>query len=273
MHTATRPAPTWDACCHLLQGRLSAQHFRRWIATPDLAASVRNDHGYWVLTLACTTPQRCHELDFAVGTTIERAWHELCQTASRVEYVVQQLTKCEPTEKLPAKIIQFPLWPESKRGVPNDFLRSALFAAIEGKSREYMERQDIASWEGVSLRYTGKQLDQSDRDVWEQVIHLIREHPLGNISHFRAHSFLKAIGRSTGKSNHDWLHGVLNRLRSCTVEVQKGQKIQIPPDLVVARATSDVRVARAAIFYSYTILGAHFFVCLWCRITLTISTF
>ena len=134
MHTALYPAPTWDACCHLLQGRLSAQQFRRWIAAPDLAASVRNDHGYWVLTLTCATPQRCNNLGFEVGTTIERAWHELCQTASRVEYTVQAPSAKPPDEKRPAKVIQFPLFPDEARPVSNDMARSALF----GVSPEYV---------------------------------------------------------------------------------------------------------------------------------------
>ena len=34
-----------------------------------------------------------------------------------------------------AKVIQLPLWPETKRGAINAVLRSALFAAIQGKGR------------------------------------------------------------------------------------------------------------------------------------------
>ena len=32
-----------------------------------------------------------------------------------------------------AQVIQLPLWPEPKRGTPNSFIRSALFAAIQSK--------------------------------------------------------------------------------------------------------------------------------------------
>ena len=43
-------------------------------------------------------------------------------------------TKHEPQTPTPAKIIQFPLWPEPVRGMPNPVLRSALFSAIHAKT-------------------------------------------------------------------------------------------------------------------------------------------
>jgi hypothetical protein len=89
-----------------------------------------------------------------------------------------------PAARPPAKLIQLPLWPEPVRGAPNSFLRSALFAAIQGKTRTRLKKQLLGSLQGVSVRYTGEQLDQSDLDVWEQAVHLARRHPLGNVCHF-----------------------------------------------------------------------------------------
>jgi hypothetical protein len=102
--------------------------------------------------------------------------------------------------KQSAAVIQLPLWPEPARGVPNDVLRSALFAAIH-RGREYIEDRLIAAVDGISIRYTGRQLEQSDLDVWEQVLHLARQHPLGTVCYFKGGAFLKAIGRSAGKAN------------------------------------------------------------------------
>jgi hypothetical protein len=65
-------------------------------------------------------------------------------------------------------------------------LRSALFAAIQGKTRARLKKQLLGSVQGVAVRYTGEQLDQSDLDVWEQAVHLARRHPLGNVCHFTA---------------------------------------------------------------------------------------
>jgi TrfA protein len=127
--------------------------------------------------------------------------------------------------KEPGQVIRLPLWPEAARGAPNDILRSALFAAIQGKGRAYLENKLIAAYDGNQIKYTGRQLDQSDLDVWEQILHLARQHPLGTVCHFAGHAFLKSLARSTGKANYQWLHSALLRLSSCTVEFCKAKKI------------------------------------------------
>ena len=129
------------------------------------------------------------------------------------------------TEKRgPAKVIQLPLWPEAKRGAPNAVLRGALFAAVH-KDRQYMRRQElIETQDGVTIRYTGEQLDQTDLDVWEQTLHLARTQALGTECRFTAHGFLKALGRSTGKHNHDWLKASLVRLAGAVVEITAGRR-------------------------------------------------
>ena len=122
---------------------------------------------------------------------------------------------------VPAKVIQLPLWPEPVRGTPNSFLRSALFAAIQGKGRKQMKRELLASMQGIIVRFTGEQLDQSDLDVWEQAVHLARKHPLGNVCHFTGYAFLKALGRSTGAADYEWLHSAIIRLIACAVELRR----------------------------------------------------
>ena len=124
----------------------------------------------------------------------------------------------------PAKVIQLPLWPEAKRGAPNVVLRGALFAAIH-KDRQYMRRQElIETQDGVTIRYTGEQLDQADLDVWEQTLHLARTQALGTECHFTAHGFLKALGRSTGKRDHEWLRLAFARLGASWVEISDGRR-------------------------------------------------
>jgi hypothetical protein len=43
------------------------------------------------------------------------------------------------------KALQFPLWPEPERGVPNEFSRSALFAAVQATDKRYLDNEQIAS--------------------------------------------------------------------------------------------------------------------------------
>ena len=56
--------------------------------------------------------------------------------------------------------IQLPLWPEQTRGTPNAWLRSSLFAAIQGKTRRALKRELLASVNGVQIKFTGWQLDR-----------------------------------------------------------------------------------------------------------------
>ena len=128
-------------------------------------------------------------------------------------------------EKQTAKIIQLPLWPEPVRGIPNDILRSAIFAAIQGKNRRFLKDEVIASVDGIIIKFRGEQLDQSDLDVWEQAVHLARSQPVGNVCNFTAYSFLKGIGRGRGKSQYQWLDESISRLIACAVIIKKEHKL------------------------------------------------
>ncbi|CAI8840324.1 TrfA family protein [Pseudomonas sp. IT-P74] len=117
---------------------------------------------------------------------------------------------------------QLPLWPDSTRGVPNVWLRCALFAGIQGKGRKALRRELLATVDGVEIRFSGWQLDQSDLDVWETVIHLARHHRIGNRVQFSEVQVLKTLKRSTGTSDRLWLRSALVRLAGATIEMKYG---------------------------------------------------
>jgi hypothetical protein len=125
----------------------------------------------------------------------------------------------DAAERGKARVIQLPLWAEPKRGAPNSFIRSALFAAIQGKDRRFLKEETLASLSGITVKFTGEQLTQSDMDVWEQIVHFHRQHPLGQTCEFTAHGLLKALGLNTGSSEHKQLHSTIIRLSACVVEV------------------------------------------------------
>ena len=127
-------------------------------------------------------------------------------------------------EEAPAPAVKLPRWPDQVRGVPNSILRCAIFGAIRRGKRAFVQRQEIASYEGVTILQTGPRLDQADLDVWEQCLHVARTGGLGLEIRFSGHGFLKAIGRGTGKSQHEWLKGALSRLMGSVVEVQDGKR-------------------------------------------------
>jgi hypothetical protein len=134
----------------------------------------------------------------------------------------KEATEPEPKAKA-GELVQLPLWAEATRGTPNSFLRGALFAAIQGKERQALKREMLATQKGITIRFTGWQLDQSDLDVWEQAAELARSHPLGNVCHFHIHAFLKALGRDTGKAQHEWLKDSFARLMGAAVEITHGR--------------------------------------------------
>jgi hypothetical protein len=122
-------------------------------------------------------------------------------------------------EREKSRVVQLPLWPEPKWGAPNAFIRSALFAAIQGKDRRFIKEEVLASVSGITVKFTGEQLNQDDMDVWEQIVQFHREHPLGQGCTFTAYSLLKGLGISTGLSQHKKLHSTIIRLQACSVEV------------------------------------------------------
>lgn len=161
----------------------------------------------------------------AQGKTIEQVKEEVKQAQEaeiRGERVALPVKKApEPKQEIQQ---QLPMWGERVRGVPNSVLRSALFTATKRGKRQYFERQKIASLDGISVVFTGPRLDQADLDVWEQCLHIARTTALGTRISFTANGFLKAIGRSTGKSDHEWLKGAFARLASSVVELKDGKR-------------------------------------------------
>ena len=124
------------------------------------------------------------------------------------------------------KVYQLSLWSDMQRGVPNEFVRSALFPCISANKARYVQQETIFSQEGFSIKYTGRQLTQSDLDVFEGIMHLGRGLHEGNHVEFSAHGLLKLIGRDTGKSQHDWLLNVLQRLTATSLMItREGTKV------------------------------------------------
>ena len=122
------------------------------------------------------------------------------------------------------KILVLPDWPETTHGVPNICLRSALFRVIRRGRREAVKREIIASIAGLHIRYTGWQLDQGDFDVLAQAFHLqSRQRHMEKIFEeyliFEIKSFLRSIGRQTGKVGREWLKDCFRRLTATAIEM------------------------------------------------------
>ena len=123
------------------------------------------------------------------------------------------------TKVVPVKQLMLPLWPEQVRGVPNAVLRGALFTV--SKERPMLKQlTPVAAVDGIEISVMGPRLNQHDLDVFEMLLHVQREHPLGAPVHFTAHSLLKALGRGTGGKDHKDLQNDMARLMSSVVHIR-----------------------------------------------------
>lgn len=126
--------------------------------------------------------------------------------------------KVEATDPTVSQM-QLQLWPDSVRGVPNAALRGALFS-ISQRRATAKKRELVAAVDGIEVRFKGERFNQTDLDVWEMLLHLARQQPLGDRVEFSAHTFLKDLDRSVGGQDHEQLKEEITRLRSGTVEIK-----------------------------------------------------
>lgn len=115
---------------------------------------------------------------------------------------------------------QLPLWDERLRGLPNSLARGALFTCrSKATPRENKRNEVIATTSGVAVYFTGQELRQDDQDVWLQVAHLARSHPLGNQVELSAYQLLKALGWSDSSRDYTRLRSCFERLNEATIKV------------------------------------------------------
>lgn len=123
-------------------------------------------------------------------------------------------------EKEKTAVYHLPNWQEDKRGSPNSFLRSALFAAIQSKDRIFMKDAILFSQQGITVKFTGEQLNQEDMTVWLALVDLAREHPLGNECDFTAYGILNHMGFTDGGRERERLQSSIDRLTACLVKIE-----------------------------------------------------
>jgi TrfA protein len=130
-----------------------------------------------------------------------------------------QLQKVAGAEQAQGQLILFPEWADTRRAAASAVFRSALFPALARGQRRQFKNQKIFSTRGVEIFFTGEQFDQSDLNVYLEILHILKDQPSGTNCTFTAYGLLKAIGRSTGYTDYQWLHSVLIRLTACAVDM------------------------------------------------------
>lgn len=106
-----------------------------------------------------------------------------------------------------------PYWNDETRSLPNLFLRTSLFAATRAP-RDGIKTLCNGHFkldEHTKARYLGIQLDQTDMDVWEQILHMCMEEGDWVID-FTKKKFLRGLGRDGSTADYKWLDETVMRL-------------------------------------------------------------
>ena len=157
------------------------------------------------------------------------------------EQAKQRTAQLRPEQTLSTinqQMVQLPLWDDAVRGVPNAFLRSALFGVVtrglkgsEEKAdeekgiakriqRAYLERKEIHAQKGIHIIYTGVRLDQDDLEVWDAVLQITRFQALGSECRVTAYQLLKELDKTDCGKNRDTLAHRLSRMNATALDVK-----------------------------------------------------
>jgi hypothetical protein len=150
------------------------------------------------------------------------------QTPKTTEYIARvQAIAAEHKARTPAVTPpaaetkpQLPLWPDLERAIPNHLARTCLFAPIGRGRRKMHDGTQLASPQGTSVTFSGKQLDMADQDVFLQAMHIAKNSPLGTPIMVNRARFLAEIGRTDGKSAYDWLDESFGRQVGATLTLE-----------------------------------------------------
>ena len=112
---------------------------------------------------------------------------------------------------------------EFMRAMPNHIARSSLFAPVARGRRKLHDGTLLQSRGDAEIRFSGKQLDEAQADVWMQAMKVAQRQPLGEAVTISRAEFLREIGRTVGGENYKWLHRTMQDLAFAmlVIEVMK----------------------------------------------------
>lgn len=96
---------------------------------------------------------------------------------------------------------------------PNHLNRSSFIAPIARGRRKRHQQTEMVSRSDCVLEYTGEQLDEADGDLIMALIAYAQPQPIGTPVPLNRAELLRKLKRGTGKSQYDWLHKGMKRLR------------------------------------------------------------
>lgn len=109
---------------------------------------------------------------------------------------------------------------ELMRAMPNLLARSSLCAPVAKGKRKIHGGTILVSRKDAVIEYWGEQLDEADADILLQLTFQARHTALGIAITINRAAFLRALGKTTGKHDYDWLHRRLKAMSAATLIVE-----------------------------------------------------
>lgn len=135
------------------------------------------------------------------------------------------------------KSVYLPSWRESVVGLPNAFLRSALFS-VTGPVTDSVFEHPIAVQGEISITLTGHKLVDYDRQVFATVLNYYAERPLADtdsewikVTYWQ---FAAAMGLKSGPNVHKAIHDSLVRLNAAHLRLRVNRRDIPLPHLLEA---------------------------------------
>jgi hypothetical protein len=109
---------------------------------------------------------------------------------------------------------------ENTRAVSNSLARGSLFAAVQGKSRRFIQQYIlVGEVDGVTVEFKGEQFNQDDHDTLLQLVKMALHKPFGGDIYQSVNTVLRGIGRTTHQEQRRQLFEQISRLVSGTIRL------------------------------------------------------
>ncbi|MCA8223654.1 plasmid replication initiator TrfA [Burkholderia sp. BC1] len=116
----------------------------------------------------------------------------------------------------------------SMRAMPNHIARSSLFAPVsKNHRRPLLNDHVLVTRRDVKIRFTGVQLDESQADVWMQIMYVASASPIGEPFNVRSATLLDAMGRQIGGAEYRWLRRAVEALYKASLIIDVVNKYRI----------------------------------------------
>jgi hypothetical protein len=134
----------------------------------------------------------------------------------------EQKQKAEDDAKLLGTAMQqlLPNIFEEKRAIPNCFLRGALFGMVRKGRRAMIDDEPVFSMSQYEVRFTGKELDQNDLEVWDTLIYLAKNRQTEHELRLTIYDLCQTLRLKYTNTSRDAVIERVKRLKIGTVDIR-----------------------------------------------------